>query len=306
MSKVIALHVLLLLAIPQLAIATEPQSFWLNSGLNNRDLTISPTGDLLFTTIMTPDNRFSVIMMSHKIKGNWQELQVAPFSGEFADLEPMFDPSGEKLFFSSKRPRPDRAGEDWDIWVTTREKGGWSEPANLGPPVNSTGNEFYPSIASNGNLYFTAQREGGLGAEDIYRAVSEDGKYVACVPLGQGVNSKLYEFNAFVTPDESAIIFSSQGREGELGGGDLYISRRTDSGEFGPAELLPDGINSTSLDYCPFVWHDTLYFTSRRSRAWGLIESYHQLEKEIQAPGNGLGDIYSVPFNPSRDSGSKP
>ncbi len=215
---------------------------------------------------MTPDNRFSVIMMSHKEGGKWQQLEVAPFSGEFADLEPMFDPSGKKLFFSSKRPRPDRAGEDWDIWVTTREKDGWSEPENLGAPVNSTGNEFYPSIASNGNLYFTTQREGGVRAEDIYRAMHEDGKYLACVPLGQGVNSKLYEFNAFVTPDESAIIFSSQGREGEFGGGDLYISRRGSTGEFGPAELLPEGINSTSLDYCPFLWHGMLYFTSALPR----------------------------------------
>jgi len=306
MSKMVALLVLLLLAIPQLVSAAEPRSYWLNSGLNNRDLTISPTGDLLFTTIMTPDNRFSVIMMSHKEGGKWQQLEVAPFSGEFADLEPMFAPSGKKLFFSSKRPRPDRAGEDWDIWVTTREKDGWSEPENPGPPVNSTGNEFYPSIASNENLYFTTQREGGVGAEDIYRAIYEGGKYLACVPLGQGVNSKLHEFNAFVTPDESAIIFSSQGREGELGGGDLYISRRGSTGEFGPAELLPEGINSTSLDYCPFLWHGTLYFTSRRSHAWGLIESYHQLEKEIQAPGNGLGDIYSVPFVPAEESSAKP
>lgn len=306
MSKMNALLVLLLLGIPQLAFATEPQPYWINSGLNNRDLTISPAGDLLFTTIMTPDNRFSVIMMSHKLEGKWQELEVAPFSGEYADLEPMFDPSGKRLFFSSKRPRADRAGEDWDIWVTTRQKDGWSEPENLGAPVNSAGNEFYPSIASNGNLYFTTQREGGMGAEDIYRAVYDEGKYLACVPLGKGVNTARYEFNAFVSPDESTIIFSSQGREGELGGGDLYLSRRDNSGEFGPAELLPEGINSESLDYCPFVWRDTLYFTSRRSHAWGLIESYHQLEKEIHAPGNGLGDIYSVPFNPSRDSASKP
>lgn len=302
MYKFVALFLLLL---PQLVFAAEPQPYWLNSGLNNRDLTISPAGDLLFTTIMTPDNRFSVIMMSRKVEGKWQELEVAPFSGEYPDLEPMFDPGGQKLFFSSKRPRSERPGEDWDIWVTTKGKDGWSEPENLGPPVNSAGNEFYPSIASNGNLYFTTQREGGVGAEDIYRAVYDQGKYIACVPLGEGVNTARYEFNAFVTPDESTIIFSSQGREGELGGGDLYLSRRKESGEFGPAELLPAGINSTSLDYCPFVWHDTLYFTSRRSREWGLIESYHQLEKEIQAPRNGLGDIYSVPFTLFKETASE-
>ncbi|MDZ7685318.1 MAG: hypothetical protein U5O39_10230 [Gammaproteobacteria bacterium] len=117
-------------------------------------------------------------------------------------------------------------------------------PVNVGAPINTAGNEFYPSVTASGNLYFTGQRETGAGNEDIFRAVMEDGRWSRIENIGPGVNTEGYEFNAFVAADESYIIFSSQrGRDDELGGGDLYISRKGDSGEFEKATQLSGPIN---------------------------------------------------------------
>ncbi|MCP4895986.1 MAG: hypothetical protein GY906_03340 [bacterium] len=53
----------------------------------------------------------------------------------------------------------------WAIFSTLSPDGVWSEPTNVGPPVNTDAGENYPSVAANGNIYFFSCREGGLGAE---------------------------------------------------------------------------------------------------------------------------------------------
>ena len=282
------------LTIISISIFADPALHWVSSGLNNRDITFSADGNTLLTTIMSPKNLFAAIAISHRENGSWSALTIAPFSGEYQDIEAMFSPEGDHLFFASKRPKPKREGSDWDIWHTDLIDGKWTTPINV-TALNSTGDEFYPSIAANGNLYFTSTRDEGLGGEDIYRAIYENGGYVRIENLGEGVNSKTYEFNAFVAPDESYIIFSSQRRDGEIGGGDLYLSiNRAD--EFQPAKLLKGNVNSTRLDYCPSVYEGRLYFTSERVLVLEKPTNYSTLSRAFNSPGNGLGDIYSVPF----------
>lgn len=60
-----------------------------------------------------------------------------------------------------------------------------------------------------------------MGTEDIHRAIYQDARYIRVENLGDGVNKKTYEFNAFGSPDESYLVFSSQRREGEIGGSDI-------------------------------------------------------------------------------------
>ncbi len=272
-----------------------PELHWVSSGLNNRDITFSPDGNVLLTTVTSPKNHFAAIAVSTRDKTGWTPLEIASFSGTYQDIEAMFTPDGRHLYFSSKRPRPNREGEDWDIWRVAYDQGQWSEPENLGEPVNSSGDEFYPSIAANGNLYFTAERAQGAGSEDIYRAIPDGDTYLV-QNLGPGVNTSTFEFNAFIAPDESYLLFGSQRREGEIGGGDIYISRSI-KGEFQSATLLGQEVNTTRLDYCPSVFAGRLYFTSERLAApIGQSLNIRQIETAYTSPGNGLGDIYSVPF----------
>jgi len=92
----------------QSLLAAEKSPVWFNSGINNRDITFSPDGNLILTTVVAPKNQFSVIAMSENIDGRWSALETAPFSGEFQDIEAAFHPNGNWVYFASKRPKPDR------------------------------------------------------------------------------------------------------------------------------------------------------------------------------------------------------
>ncbi len=285
--------IILLLLAPLTTVAKE--SVWFNSGMNNRDITFSPDGDIMLTTVMAPKNLHSMIAMSIRKDGAWTALEVAPFSGEHPDIEPAFSPDGQFVYFASKRPAAGSEAISWDIWrISYDDTGSWGEPENLGAPINSPGNEFYPSLTRNGTLYFTATREDSLGKEDLYRAEPDkDGQYRSLENVGAPVNTEAYEFNAFIDPDENYLIFGSQGRGGnEMGGGDLYISFMED-GEFLEPVLLPAPINTTKLDYCPAVFKGRLYFTSEMPRS-SIPKDMRDMSDWYQSPENGLGDIFSI------------
>ena len=237
-------------------------------GLNNRDFTISPAGDELFFTTQRPKFMASTIMRATKINGVWGKPEAAPFSGTYLDLEATLSADGKTLYFSSNRPLADgQPKKDFDIWkVTKTATGQWGTPENLGPVVNSAKNEFYPSVAKNGNLYFTLKADFGKGGEDIVMCKYTPKGYEAPVSLPEGLDTKFDEFNAFVDPDEQFILFSSYGRADDMGGGDLYVARKDAAGNWQPAKQLPAGINSASLDYSPYVTPDKKYliFTSNR------------------------------------------
>ncbi|MGC3948214.1 MAG: hypothetical protein QM762_27525 [Chryseolinea sp.] len=271
----------------------------ISTELNERDMALSPDGNDMYYTVQTSKNILSTVLHRRKTANGWSDPEVAPFSGIFNDLEPAFSPDGKRLFFCSNRPVTGDKTKDYDIWMMERTSAGWSDPKNLGSPVNTSANEFYPSIAQNGNLYFTAEKEGGIGNEDIFVSAFENGVYKNPAPLDTAVNSKLWEFNAFVAPDESYIIFTSYGRNDDSGGGDLYISVKQNK-KWTAARNLKS-INSNTIDYCPFVFNHTLYFTSGRHNITPVRKdqtNYESLMKWYKQATNGSENIYTVPIAP--------
>jgi len=193
--------------------------------------------------------------------------------------------------------------QDFDIWKIDRLPGGsWGNPQHLDTMVNTGKNEYYPSVAKNGDLYFTVEAPYGKGKEDIVMCRPATSGYSKPVSLPDAINSPNYEFNAFIDSDEQYILFSSFGRSDDTGGGDLYISRRDSNGNWQPAKHLPLPVNSTGLDYCPFVSWDKkyLFFTSNRENhaLWDRKgKTYRQLQAILGNPGNGEDDIYWVKFD---------
>jgi WD40-like Beta Propeller Repeat len=275
----------------------------INTGLRERDFALSPDGREIFYTLQSPQGNFQTILYLKKDgKGKWSKPEVAPFAGIYSDLEPAFTADGKKLFFASNRPLTGNAIKDFDIWCVEKKDNKWSEPKNLGEPVNTTADEYYPSIALSGNLYFTAAYKNAVGKEDIYLSVFENGKYLTPVPLDTAVNSTTFEFNAFVSPDEQFIIFTSYGRVDDKGRGDLYLSTRNAMGKWMPARNLVS-INSEKMDYCPFVSFDkkNLFFTSERHALKGSFPDrpvgFEELVESYSAPLNGGGNIYWISFD---------
>ena len=290
--------------------ATVFSENFISTSLNERDFALSPDGSELYFTISTPQSTFQTIVFSTKDKnGTWSNPEVVSFAGNYSDLEPAFSIDGKKMYFASNRPVSGKQPKDFDIWVVERSGSGWGEPTNLGPPVNTEFDEFYPSLTKRGNLYFTAQYKEGVGREDIFMAVWNNKGFEKPVALDTTINSKGYEFNAFIDPDEQFILFTGYGRKDDTGRGDVYMSVKDGDDHWLPARNLKI-LNSSSLDYCPYVSPDKkiLFFTSERSLLPTSFEkpaSYNEIKELNNNVMNGKGNIYWIRYDTVRKSFEK-
>jgi len=273
--------------------------------------TFTPDDQTCYFTVKSPSTISSnvlVICVSHFINGKWTEPEIASFSGKYRDFNPSISPDGSKLFFISNRPIDDKKKADLDIWMVEKNGDGWSEPKNIGEPVNTKGWELACSVANDGSIYFSTT--GISGNPDLYVSKFENGKYQKPESLGDSINTPNAETDPFIAPDQSYILFASQGRSdglSEAGAsisyprGDLYISFNK-NGKWTAAKNLGAEINSTAEESNPFVSHDgkTLYFTSERNFVTIPMKQkldYSSLENGLHNNANGLGDIYQIPVS---------
>lgn len=268
-----------------------------------RDFTLSPSQDEIYFTAQGYSGELSTIVKVAKKDGQWSSPQVASFSGQYRDLEAMFSPDGLRLFFVSDRPNTFSSSEkkNHDIWYVERSSltSNWSEPKNLGAPINTEGDEFYPSIAKNGNLYFTSTAATSKGKDDIFMSEWKNGKYNQPKSLSEAINSVGYEYNSYIAPDESFLLFGGYKRKDGLGSGDLYVSYKNEGGNWSTAKNLSSEINSDKMDYCPFydIKTNTLYFTSRRTAIQPdttKSKSLKEILNIMNSYQNGLSRIYST------------
>ncbi|MFC4721139.1 TolB family protein [Geojedonia litorea] len=269
---------------------------------NVRDLAIAPNGNEIMFTAQSIMGNLSAIVVVKKVGKDWGKPQVAPFSGQHFDLEPFFSQDGLRLYFVSTRPLSPTETEpkDFDIWFVERTslQSPWSEAKNMGSPINTEHGEFYPSIANNGNFYFTRDQPELKRKDDIYVSTFENGNYSPPKVLPDTVNSDGYEYNAFIAPDESYLIFGAYAREDGLGSGDLYISFKTQTGWTQAKNLAI--ANSDKMDYCPFVDTNSLYFTSKLDRTRTKHSTpldMPALLQEFNSYENGLSRLYKIPFD---------
>lgn len=272
----------------------------------NRDFAITSDHKRVLYTMQSLKFKKSVIVEVHIENEKWSSPSIVSFSGMYRDLEPFFHPDDSKLYFASDRPiEEDQDPADFNIWYVEFANEQYSDPFVLDTTINKSGNEFYPSVATNGNIYFTAQRADGVGGEDIYFAKWENGAYLDSEPL-KSVSSAGHEFNAFVAPDESFLICSGYNKPDGLGGGDLYIYQKNNNVDWDHGTHMGPPISSPYLDFSPFVdiQNRALYFSSERPSSF--FADYAQVDyKEwldaLNSPQNGSSNIYKVKFNLKRD-----
>ena len=261
--------------------------------LNERDITFSPDlKEIIFGVLEKP---YCVFVSVKYINGKWSTPELLPFCGKHDDVEPQLSPDGNRLYFSSDRPVNDSdSTDDYDIWYVDRTDTGWSEPCNVGSPVNSDKNEYYPSITKNGTLYFTTHDM------KICKSVLTDNGFSERIILIDSINSGVAEYNAFIAPDESYLIFTSHGWEGgRAGRGDLFISFNKGKNEWTSAVNLGPKINSKVVDLCPTVTPDGKYFFFSSTRVPSILKpepitSYEEIFQRSNTWGNGKSDIYWV------------
>ncbi|MCX6251992.1 MAG: OmpA family protein [Bacteroidetes bacterium] len=163
------------------------------------------------------------LFSSVKKDGNWSKPE--PFfynSDDYSVGHPALTPDGNTLYFVS-----DMYGGygGTDIYMSTRENSMWSPPVNLGPVINTAGNEMFPYISLNGDLYFASDALPGFGGLDIFVSNNINGKWTTPKNMGSPLNSSYDDFALTVAPDNVSGFFSSN-RPGGEGNDDIYSFRK--------------------------------------------------------------------------------
>ncbi|MCB0562804.1 MAG: carboxypeptidase regulatory-like domain-containing protein [Phaeodactylibacter sp.] len=158
--------------------------------------------------------------------GEWAEQKPFPYNGSgFSTGWPNFSPDGNSLYFASNRP--DGFG-GFDLYVSFRMGNTWSTPENLGPNVNTPGDEVSPFFDGN-NLYFSSDWHQGLGGYDIFRAEQANGRWARIFHLGNQINSSRDDLG-FVYDSFRNIGYLASNRPGGRGNEDLYrVSKSADN-----------------------------------------------------------------------------
>ena len=268
----------------------------ISTGYHDGCITFSPDGRELFFHFGGLGRM--VILHMRQENSRWTDPQVASFSGKYRDGEPHFSYDGNKLCFRSTRPLEGK-GEPMastDIWIVEREKNGWGKPRNPGPNINSEKDDLYPTISRSGDLYFASNRDGGW---DIYVSRYVNGQYTEPEKLSDAINSEFGDWDAFLAPDESYIIFGSNGRSDGFGESDLYISFKKEDGTWTKSRNMGSQINTVYREVDPVISPEGkyLFFRSNRRIHKPYAESplkYNEFIEILDNPGNGEADIYWV------------
>lgn len=149
--------------------------------------------------------------------GEWVEDKAFPYNGGFDTGYPCFAPDGNALYFASDRP--DGFG-GFDIYVSYKMGNTWSAPENMGPVVNSPGNEVSPYF-DGANLYFSSDWHQGMGGYDIFRAEQANGRWARVFHLGNVINSS-YDDYGFTYDTFRNIGYMVSNRPGGRGNEDIY------------------------------------------------------------------------------------
>ncbi len=140
-------------------------------------------------------------------------------SDQYSVGHPSIDKAGTILYFASDMPGG--YGKS-DIYFSVFSNGSWSKPINLGPKINTEGNEFFPFISYEGVLYFASDGHGGLGGLDIYFSVPERGVFNSIENMGGPTNSSKDDFGIALDSTGMKGYFGSN-RPGGKGNDDLYF-----------------------------------------------------------------------------------
>lgn len=205
-------------------------------------------------------------MFMKEENGLWSDPQAAPFSRGNIQA-PVFSPDGRRLYFQAVWPNGQGS---LDIWYVEKTDSGWGPPQNPGPPLNTEKLESQPSLAANGNLYFTGTMDSVEMGRGIYMAKFAESRYEKPIALGYPINTEFIDYTPFIAPDESFLLFSSSRPSREEKDLKLYVSFRNKQGTWDIPINLSAKLALKSSARFPFLSPDGkyLFFLSEGKIYW--------------------------------------
>lgn len=202
------------------------------------------------------------IYFSKYLNNNWTVPQEASFSTGNRASAPFLSADGNRLYFTI-------SSADYTsshIYKVSRDIDEWGDPQPMPSPINSTFVDDWYTETDEGVAYFSSNRTGGYGDNDIWYINPATGQ---AENLGANVNSASAEYSPQISPDGSYLIFSSY-RTGGIGYSDIYVTFKKENNEWTKAlniEINGAGINIAEHDqvvpsispdgkYLFFIRHD--------------------------------------------------
>ncbi len=165
-------------------------------------------------------NFLQIFKASIDANGNWTNVTLLPFNGDdFSSGHPVLNGDDTQLYFISDRP--ESIGKT-DIYVVDiNEDGGFTEPRNLGPTINTVEREMFPFISDDNILYFSSDGYEGYGELDVFASMIYDNTVSEPINLEGPVNSNMDDF-AYIINDSNNKGYFSSNRKGGKGNDDIY------------------------------------------------------------------------------------
>ena len=199
---------------------------------------------LIFTGCELPNSVGGCdLYISFKKDNHWTEPKNMgqSINSRWWDSTPTLSPDNRTLYFSSRRPGGHGGSDIWMAQLNTHNR--WGTPINLGPEINTEGNEETPFIhADKKTLYFISDTHLGLGSYDIFVSrLGEDEKWPAPTNLGYPINTSEREGGLFINLSGQRAYYSSKLGESKADGGDLYYFDL-------PIQLRPDLVTYVKVE----------------------------------------------------------
>lgn len=190
----------------------------LNTEFDEGACCFTPDQSQMYLTQCTTDPnypRYATIVTSNRSDAAWSKASPLEITRDTLSsyAHPAVSPDGQWLYFTSDMPGGKGGYDIWRVRITTNGLGGVE---NLGEPVNTPGNEMFPTFRPNGDLYFSSDGHKGLGGLDIYIAkVDKNTKKFVLEHPGYPLNSQGDDFGMTFEGPHNRGYFSSNRGDGK-------------------------------------------------------------------------------------------
>jgi outer membrane protein OmpA-like peptidoglycan-associated protein len=226
---------------------------------------------------------FGIFAMAHPVPFNPVNIGDS-INTKYSEYVNTITTDNGMLFFTRNIPSAEmNSGFQEEFFFSHRKDTTWGQAVDLGPPINTGGNEGGLFISPDGRFLFFAacDRPDGMGSCDLYWSRREGDRWSVPQNLGPVVNSSTWDSQPSFSGDGRTLYFASK-RPGGSGSSDIWKTMLLDDQNWTEPVNLGDSVNSPKEEMAPFIHPDdqTLYFSSKGHTGMGGYDLYY-VKKDV-------------------------